>query len=284
MKKRMNAIWLSLMLGSCMSLSAQTTEEYLLWPQDLQAGTDTAKLYVYHPGENQNTGMAVVICPGGGYSHLAMEHEGKLVAQWMNQQGITAVVLKYRLPAGKSQVPLKDAARAVRLVRSRAEEWGILPDQIGIMGFSAGGHLAATLATRFEAGKPQAQDRLERYSSRPNFSILFYPVISMASGVTHNGSRTSLLGKNAPPALIGQFSAEKQVSAQTPPAFIALSDDDQSVSPLNSVAFYEALKKKQVPAVLYIFDKGGHGWGWREGFVYHQQCLELLKKWLEARK
>lgn len=278
-----------------LDVHAQNPEIFALWPKGPKeenglkekevakeggsiANSSTAELRVYHPEQN-NKGMALVICPGGGYSNLAMKHEGEMFARWLNERGITAVVLKYRMPNQHSKIPLADAQRAMRWVRSRAEEWGINPEKIGIAGFSAGGHLASTLATHFDAGK-KSSDRIENYSCRPNFALLFYPVISMKDGLTHKGSRDGLLGKTPAPALIEEYSNELHVSPQTPPAFLVHSDDDTGVSPLNSVVFYQALKKNKVPAVLYIFPKGGHGWGLRDSFEYYPQWTCLLEKWL----
>lgn len=280
---------------------AQEPEVYPLWPDGAkednglaakEAGdvktkvsyNATAELFVYHPKAENKTGMAVVVCPGGGYSHLAMQHEGTLVARWLNERGITAIVLKYRMPNHHDKIPLTDAQRAMRWVRSRAEEWGLDPQKVGVAGFSAGGHLASTLATHFDKGKAKSKDRLERFSCRPDFALLFYPVISMKDGLTHAGSKSGLLGKTPAPELVEKYSNELQVSAQTPPTFLIHSDDDTAVPALNSVAFYQALKKHKVPAVLYILPKGGHGWGFRPTFEYYSLWTPLLEKWLKERQ
>lgn len=203
-------------------------------------------------------GAAAIICPGGGYGGLVTGAEGHGIAAWLNKRGITGVVLEYRLPAGRSSVPLADANRAVRTVRANAKEWGIDPAKIGIIGFSAGGHLASTAATHFDDGDPKATDAIERVSSRPDFAILVYPVITM--GVKgHGGSRQNLLGKEPPAALIDLYSNEKQVTAKTPPTFLAHPVDDKVVPVENSKMFYEALQTNKVPSQLLELPSGGHG-------------------------
>lgn len=277
----------------------QKMEEYVLWPDGVPeengiTASETvdpegrvrnisiARLYVYTPDREKNTGLAVIICPGGGYGLLAMKHEGELFARWLAERGITGVVLKYRLPNHHPEVPLADANRAVRWVRSKAASWGVKPDRIGIAGFSAGGHLASTAGTHFDMGDPQAADPVGRYSCRPDFMLLFYPVISMSpEGNPHIGSRNALFGNAQTQKNLDYFSSEKQVSEQTPPAFIVHCDDDSGVSSLNSIHFYTALKQKKIPAVLYVFDQGGHGWGLRESFGYYDQWTKLLEKWLK---
>lgn len=289
------------LLGWGMELDAQNPEVYSLWPNGakesngIQAEEKTdqegritnnsvAELFVYRPAEGKNTGMSVIICPGGGYSVLAKRHEGDWFALWLAERGVTGVVLKYRMPNRRSAIPLADAQRAVRLVRSRSEEWKIKPDQIGIAGFSAGGHLASTAGTHFDMGSATAKDRLDRISSRPDFMILFYPVISFASNMVHQGSRNELLGKSPAQEQIEYYSNERHVTAKTPPAFIVHCDDDGVVSSLNSVVFYQQLKNKKVPSVLYIFDTGGHGWGMRDTFKYYKQWTGLLEEWLGLRR
>ena len=226
-------------------------------------------LRVFLPAPELATGRAVVACPGGGYSHLAFEHEGCDWAPYFNKQGIALIVLKYRMPNCDRTLPISDAEAAMKLVRDSADVWNLNPNDIGIMGSSAGGHLASTIATH---AKPEL---------RPNFQILFYPVISMTAGLTHRGSREALLGKNPSAEAIAQYSNEQHVTAKTPPALLFHSDDDTVVPSMNSVVFYQALKKNKVPAVLYIFDKGGHGWGMRNNFEYHNQWTNLLANWLK---
>lgn len=230
------------------------------------------ELAIYQTNKANNTGMAVVICPGGGYAGLAILHEGEQLAKWLNGQGITAFVLKYRMPNKHKEVPLDDAQQAIRYVRSHASEFNIDANKIGIAGFSAGGHLAATASTHYTT---------EGVSTRPDFSILFYPVITMGE-YTHGGSRSNLLGDNPLPADIQFFSNEKQVNANTPPAILLLSDDDKAVPTTNSVFYYESLKKNNIPATMYIFPEGGHGWGMNIDFKYHSQMLELLGMWLKS--
>ena len=203
-------------------------------------------------------GTAIVICPGGGYGGLVTGGEGHGIAAWLNRHGITGVVLEYRMPAGRSQVPLLDAQRAIRTVRVKAKDWNLDPARIGIMGFSAGGHLASTAGTHFDAGEKDATDSVQRVSCRPDFMILVYPVITMgAKG--HGGSRNNLLGKNADAKLVDFFSNEKQVTANTPPAFLALAKDDKPVPPENSRMFYEALRANKVAAEYLELPSGGHG-------------------------
>lgn len=203
-------------------------------------------------------GAVAIICPGGGYGGLVTGAEGHGIAAWLNKRGITGVVLEYRLPAGRSSVPLADANRAVRTVRTNAKEWGIDPAKIGIIGFSAGGHLASTAATHFDEGDASAADAVERVSSRPDFAILVYPVITMGEK-GHGGSRQNLLGKDPPAALMDLYSNEKQVTAKTPPTFLAHPVDDKVVSIENSKMFYEALQANKVPSQLLELPSGGHG-------------------------
>ena len=230
------------------------------------------ELTIYQANKTKSTGMAVVICPGGGYAGLAIQHEGSQFAKWLNGQGITAFVLKYRMPNKHKEVPLDDAQQAIRYVREHANEFGVDTNKVGIAGFSAGGHLAATASTHYTT---------EGVSTRPDFSILFYPVITMETA-THGGSRSNLLGDKPQSEDIQFFSNEKHVNANTPPAILLLSDDDKSVPTTNSVLYYESLKKNSVPATMYIFPKGGHGWGMNIDFEYHSQMLELLGMWLKS--
>ncbi|MDR2120736.1 MAG: alpha/beta hydrolase [Tannerella sp.] len=229
------------------------------------------ELTVYLPEKGRGNGKAVVICPGGGYAGLASHHEGVLFAQWLNTQGIAGIILKYRMPNRHREVPLDDAQQAIRYVRRHAAEWRINADKIGIAGFSAGGHLASTASTRFTTSG---------VSSRPDFSILFYPVITMDIA-THGGSRNNLLGDKPSLSDIHLFSTEKQVNGNTPPAILLLSDDDTVVPPENSIRYYRALKDNGVKASMYIFPTGGHGWGLRNDYAYHEQVTALLAAWLK---
>jgi len=228
-------------------------------------------LTVYLPEKTNRTGMAVVVCPGGGYSGLAFDHEGIMVAKWLNQEGIAAFILKYRMPNKHKNIPLSDAQQAIRHVRVHAAKYDVDPSKIGVCGFSAGGHLAATVSTHFATSG---------VSTRPDFSILYYPVITMTEA-THGGSRNNLLGENPSKADIYMFSNEKQVNVNTPPAIIFFSDDDKAVVPVNGLMYYEALKNNDVPAAMYIFPTGGHGWGFRDSYAYHKQMTELLSAWLK---
>lgn len=230
------------------------------------------ELEVYLPEKTTKTGMAVIVCPGGGYSGLAYNHEGIMVAKWLNKEGITAFILKYRMPEKRKDVPLSDAQQAIRYVREHAAEYGINTSNIGICGFSAGGHLASTASTHFASSG---------ISTRPDFSILFYPVITMTE-LTHAGSRNNLLGENPSNTDVYVFSNERQVNVNTPPAILFLSDDDKVVLPENSIWYYDALKRNDIPAAMYIFPSGGHGWGFRESYKYHQQMTDLLSTWLKS--
>lgn len=230
------------------------------------------ELEIYLPEKAKATDMAVIVCPGGAYSGLAYDHEGLMVAKWLNKEGIAAFILKYRMPNKQKKVPLSDAQQAIRYVREHAGEYGVNISKIGICGFSAGGHLASTASTHFATTGT---------STRPDFSILFYPVITMTE-LTHGGSRNNLLGENPSGADIYMYSNEKQVNVNTPPTILLLSDDDKAVLPENSIWYYEALKRNGVPAAMYVFPSGGHGWGFRESYEYHQQMTGLLSAWLKA--
>ncbi len=255
-----------------MNINAQNTVK--LWkgapPTNNGLENQNPELTIYSPSASQNTGIAIIICPGGGYSGLAMDHEGKQVGEWLVKQGITGIVLKYRLPNKNKNVPLEDAQQAIRYARENAKELNINPEKVGILGFSAGGHLASTASTHFST---------QGTSTRPDFSILFYPVITMETA-THGGSRRNLLGENPSETDIYMFSNEKQVNTNTPPTILLLSDDDKSVLPVNSTLYYDALKRNNVPATMYIFPEGGHGWGMRDSFKYQTQMRELLAMWL----
>ena len=265
-------------------LSAQKPVELPLWPNgapnineltnsgqnhnnEWVSDVTTPTLTVY-PASHPN-GMAIIMCPGGGYGGLAMKHEGHDMAPWFNTQGITYAVLKYRMPNGHHEVPLSDAEQAIRMVREHAAEWGVNPQRVGIMGASAGGHLAASLATLYSSDK-----------TRPDFQILFYPVISMQKGVTHGGSRKNLIGENPSQELEQKYSLERQVSPRTPQAFIMLSSDDDAVPPINGIGYFLALRDHKVPASLHAYPTGGHGWGFRDNFTYKRQWTEELEKWL----
>lgn len=245
---------------------AQMQTPLPLWTQGAPGAlgarsNDIPTLTPYLPDRAQATGAAMVICPGGAYSHLA-PHEGKDYALWLNQHGVTCFVLKYRLGSSGYRHPamLQDAARAVRLVRARAADWKLDPKRVGIMGSSAGGHLASTLLTHFDSGKADSADPVERQSSRPDLGILCYPVISMGQ-YAHKGSKDSLLGANPPPELVQLLSSELQVTSNTPPCFLWTTYEDKTVPMENSLLFASALRKNGVPFALHVYQKGGHGMG-----------------------
>lgn len=240
-------------------------------PFDDSKGNYKPSIRVFLPAPELSTGRVIVACPGGGYSHLAYNHEGYDWAPYFNKQGIALVVLKYRMPkGGHIEVPVSDAEEALRMVRDSAAVWNINPNDVGIMGFSAGGHLASTVATH---ASPEV---------RPDFQILFYPVITMDKAYTHMGSHDNLLGKDASEQLEKLYSNEKQVTKTTPRAFIAYSDDDKSVPPANGVNYYLALHKEGVPATLHVYPSGGHGWGIRERFLFKNLMLDELSAWLNT--
>jgi acetyl esterase/lipase len=244
------------------------------------ADRDIPTLTIYLPyGRAART--AVVVAPGGGYQNLAMNHEGRQVANWLNGLGITAFVLKYRLgPTYHHPIELGDAQRAIRIVRSRAAEFGVEPDRVGIMGFSAGGHLASTAATHFDAGQPSAADPIDRAGSRPDFLVLAYPVITADEPYRHDGSFRNLLGDHPDPALLTNLSNEKQVTADTPPTFLFQTDEDTTVPAENSVRFYLALRAAHVPAELHIFRPGRHGVGLAMSDPTLDAWPPLLAQWL----
>lgn len=242
---------------------------------------------VFLPTKRLATGQAVIICPGGGYNHLSWTWEGTDIAKWLNSKGIAAFVLKYRLPNSKSltsqyMVPLMDAKRAIRIVRYYASKWNIKKDQVGIMGFSAGGHLASTLGTHFDAGNPNAADSIEQQSSRPDFMILMYPVITMSKPIMHTGSRNMLIGEKADTAMANLYSNELQVTNNTPPTFIIHTVDDKTVPVENAFIMYEALKAHNVPVEMHIFPTGGHGYGFGTGKGTVSAWPELCISWLQS--
>jgi acetyl esterase/lipase len=261
--------------------AAENPERLPLWPSAAPVGdgtVDPANAFItIHPAPKPN-GAAVIICPGGGYGGLVTGAEGHGIAAWLNGHGIAGIVLEYRLPKGRSEVPLLDAQRALRTIRHRAKDLALDPNRLGIIGFSAGGHLASTAGTHFDAGDAQAADPVERVSSRPDFMILVYPVITMDSS-THGGSRSNLLGKDPTPELVKRFSNEKQVTAETPPAFLTHAADDKVVVPDNSLHFYEALLAKNVPAKYLALPSGGHGLNGYKGPMWdawQKQSIEWL--------
>jgi acetyl esterase/lipase len=230
-------------------------------PSQVDRVTDP-ELMVYLPVDKSTNGTGILICPGGAYSVLAWEHEGISIARWLNEQGIAAFVLKYRLPSGKimkdkSVGPLQDAQQAMRLIRSNAEKWHINTSKIGVMGFSAGGHLAATLSTLYK----EKLYNTDTVSARPDFTILVYPLVSFDAAITHHDSKLNLLGTDPDAATVLHYSADKQITFETPPAFIVHATDDDCVPVKHSLLYYEALQKHKVPVEMHIYQKGGHGFG-----------------------
>lgn len=267
-------------------MSAQKVIEIPVWPDgaaesngieadevvngNIIRNSKTATMYVYLPKGKTPT-AAVVICPGGGYEALAIDHEGHQYAKWLNDNSIAGIVLKYRMPNGHHEIPLKDAQEAIRITRKNAKEWNIDPQKVGVSGFSAGGHLASTAGTHFDTG------------SRPDFMVLFYPVITLdANKNAHIGSRNNLLGdKQQSKQWVDYYSNELQVTPYTPSTLLLLSSDDTGVPPCNSTAFYDALKANDVKATMYIFPDGGHGWGLNESFSHCNEWKNLYLKWLK---
>ncbi len=244
-------------------------------------------LEIYLPAKKIATGQAVIICPGGGYHYLAYDYEGQDVAKYLNSQGIAAFVLKYRLPMSESlsqkyDTPLLDALRAIRMVRTNAEEYHINKNKIGILGFSAGGHLVSTVATHFDYEGSYTKDAIDNENARPDFAILMYPVVSMDPEITHKGSRNALIGENPTQEMQDLFSNELQVKDNTPPVFIVHSQDDRTVPIQNSLRLYNALTEKGIPAEMHIYPHGGHGYGLGGQLGRLGEWPELLTLWLES--
>lgn len=230
---------------------------------------DTAWVKVYLPTKAA-TGRAIIVCPGGGYSHLAMQHEGEDWAPFFNNMGIATIVLHYRMPHGNKEIPIEDAEQAIRLVRANAKAWKINPNDVGIMGSSAGGHLASTIATHSKG------------DAKPNFQILFYPVITMDPEFTHKGSHDNFLGSGASKRQERLYSNDAQINDRTPRAWIALADDDTAVPPANGFNYYFECYRHDVPASLHIYPSGGHGFGIRPSFEFHEVMMLELKSWLQS--
>lgn len=285
MSKRFNTILGAMFVAvATMSVSAATPKVIELWPD----GAPTSNGIPAEKEENSNldwityvseptltvypadkpNGTALVMCPGGGYFGLSTKHEGSDMAADLNKAGVTLAVLKYRVPNGHHEIPLDDARQAVRLLRKHAGEFGIDPDRIGIGGASAGAHLAASVATH-----PADDD------ARVSFQVMVYPVVTMREGVTHQGSRENLLGKKPSKKLVDYYCNEKQVTAQTPPAFIVVATDDDVVPMQNSMDYFNALLAKKVPVTLHVYPSGGHGWAYRPEFAYQQQWVDELLHW-----
>ncbi|HPM11339.1 MAG TPA: alpha/beta hydrolase [Paludibacter sp.] len=253
--------------------SNEIAEDETLRDPEFLTKISEARMYGYFAPEALNNGTAVLICPGGGYSGVAFVKEGEEIAKWFNALGVNAFVLYYRMPNGHHDIPLKDAKTALEIIHKQAKSWGINKKKIGIMGFSAGGHLAATAATHLKAK-----------NNRPDFAILGYPVITMQEGLTHGGSRQNLLGQNPEEDLVNLYSCELQVSIKTPPAFLFHAEDDKVVPIQNSLMFVEALKSKKIPVELYSFPKGGHGFGMRPTNPETDKWPERLQVWMKKQK
>ena len=251
----------------CSMLQAQQPFQMKLWPDE---ANNEAELFIYRPWQGNMPSPAVLICPGGGYQVLAIDHEGHDMAKWYAAKGFVAVVLKYRMPNGDHTIPLSDTEKAISTIRENASRLNIDKNKVGVIGSSAGGHLAASLST------------LAADENRPNFTILYYPVISFDNMTTHGGSKQNLLGKDINnQELIDRYSLQKQVDDKTPPTLLLLSDDDKVVIPENSILYYSALKKKEIPASMHIFPIGAHGWGFHDTFKYQKDVRSLIEEWLK---
>jgi acetyl esterase/lipase len=266
-----------------MGLEEKVVEEGIIRIENVQI----PQIDVFLPSKQMRNGQAVVIFPGGGYGILAYDWEGRDFAKWLNAQGIVAIVVKYRLPNSKSlidakEVPLLDAQRAVRLTRSHAEDWGIDPAKVGVMGFSAGGHLASTVSTQYDHEVDRSTDAIDQLSAKPSFSILAYPVISFRDASAHSGSRKNLIGDNASQELIDRFSGELNVTDETPPTFLVHAQDDSGVPIENSLLYYDALNAHKVPASLHIYPQGGHGFGFGIGKGPVSGWRDVLLDWLKT--
>jgi len=261
-----------------------------LWPEGAPGAKgdeakDKPQLIIYLPEKKTATEAAIVICPGGGYGGLAMGHEGHDIGNWLNSIGIAGFICDYR-HRGKGYghpAPMQDAQRAIRTVRARADEFGVDPSRIGVLGFSAGGHLASTTATHFDKGNPEAEDPVERVSCRPDFAVLCDPVIAFDEPFTHKGSQRNLLGEDADAELVKNFSNEKQVTSETPPTFLWHTNEDRGVPSENSVHFYLALRRANVPAELHIYEYGRHGLGLARDIPAVSQWPKRCEDWMRGR-
>jgi len=294
-------LFISLFLSVNASISAQQHETIKLWPKTIPGSIQNSSykeeigkgyhiskvseptLTVFKPTKEKANGTSVIICPGGGYAILAFDHEGYKVAKWLNELGITAFILKYRLPSdlimqNKSIGPLQDAQKAIRLVRRNAKKWNLNPDKIGIMGFSAGGHLASTLSTHFNEKVYAAIDSI---SARPDFSLLIYPVISMNSKITHQGSKNNLLGENPNEEIVLHFSNELMIDKNTPPTFLVHAVDDKVVPIENSIQYLLSLRKYSIPAELHLYQKGGHGFGMNSSKNTESSWTKACELWMQ---
>lgn len=281
---------LLVVIGAFIGQQSLAQQRMLLYPNDRNAviaGFDSLPPFIdYYPAKNGVAGRtAILICPGGGYSHLAWDKEGAVPASIFNAAGIDAFVLRYRLNNSKQQGhrfpdQYNDITTAIRMVKAKAAALGYNPEKVGVMGFSAGGHLASMATTMFTQVSAMAKDSLTRFSSRPAFSILVYPVIYLDTVVAHRGSRNMLLGPDPTPAMVDSLSTQNRVTAQTPPVMLILADDDRAVIPQNSIGFYQALKKNKVPASMLIYDHGGHGFGTAPTDPVLNQWPKLCLAWM----
>jgi acetyl esterase/lipase len=289
----MNRIALILLIATLIAgRTAQAAEPKteLLWPAGAPGklgdeAKDKPTLIIYLPDAEMATGCGIVVCPGGGYGGLAMDHEGHQIARWLNSFGVAAFICDYR-HRGKGYghpAPLQDAQRAVRTVRARAKEFGVQPDRVGIMGFSAGGHLTSTALTHFDKGHADSADAIEKVSCRPDFGLLCYAVIALDQPFTHMGSQHNLLGKDASKDLIESLSNERQVTAETPPTFLFHTQEDTAVPPENSIVFYAAMLKHKVPGELHIYQKGQHGVGLAASIPGTSDWPHAFERWLKVR-
>jgi acetyl esterase/lipase len=285
-------IFSGLLLVGCLFASPASAEPKteLLWPNGAPGALgkeekDQPKFIINLPEMEKTARAAVVILPGGGYGALAMDHEGKQIAEWLNDNGIVAFICDYRHrnKGYGHPAPLQDAQRAIRTVRARATEFGVDPAKVGILGFSAGGHLCSTAVTHFDKGKADSDDPIERASCRPDFGILCYPVIAFDEPFTHRGSQNNLIGKDASPELVRSLSNEKQVTAETPPCFLWHTWEDTGVPPQNSIVFYLAMVNHKVPGELHIYEKGRHGVGLAKGIPGTDKWPETCILWLKNR-
>jgi acetyl esterase/lipase len=282
-------VLLTVLAAAVLQAQPQPPKPMPLWPDGAPGAlgkedVDIPTLAAYPVPEGQGVGTAVIVCPGGGYEHLSMDKEGDQIARWLNSLGVTSFVLKYRLgPKYHHPIELGDAQRAIRTVRAKAAEYHVRPDRIGIMGFSAGGHLASTAGTHFDAGNASAADPIDRMASRPDFLVLCYPVISFTTPYTHKGSLRALLGDNPDPKLVESLSNELQVTPQTPPTFLFHTTTDTGVPAENSALFYLALRKAGVPAELHIYERGPHGVGLAQTDEALSNWPARLATWLRVR-
>jgi acetyl esterase/lipase len=281
---------ISLVSVTAPATARQPDHVVLLWPNGAPGAkgdkpTDKPDISVYLPANSNAVTAGVVICPGGGYGFLAVDHEGVQVAEWLNSLGIAGFVLKYRHNANGYQHPhpLGDAQRAMRIVRANAEKWRVDPKRLGVLGFSAGGHLASTVSTHFDAGNESATDPIDRQSCRPDFAVLCYPVISLTQPCTHQGSKRNLLGANPDPKLVASLSNELQVTPQTPPTFLWHTGDDEGVPVENSILYYQALRKSKVPAELHVYQHGRHGLGLAKTTPAVSSWPDRCADWLRVR-